>query len=387
MRVLILTRKDILEYRGGDTVQIEKVMKSLKEGFPVDVDLRSSISADEIKAYDLIHFFGIYLVDEIFDYIDLCSRSKIPYAVSPVFWSSKEFNRVGQTGWKRLTFLFLGEELVHKLMGVRDGFQFAKLFQPSLWSKRKAVLENAKIILPNAEVEMKEIASEFGLLVNTPYLVVPNAVDKMFLEHEVGEKERKQIRIDLFGSDREFAICVANFNPRKNQLRLIKAAKKLNIPLLLIGNGPVSEINKLKAASKDDPNVKICKFVEQNELIKYYQAAKVHILPSWYDTPGLSSLEAAASGCNIVASNRGSTYEYFEGYASYCEPGSVDSIAEALRKEFSADRGKPGLKVKIRENYLWEDAAQMTYKGYETLLSDTGGGGAATLPHERPSNV
>ncbi|MBK7308934.1 MAG: glycosyltransferase [Chitinophagaceae bacterium] len=43
----------------------------------------------------------------------------------------------------------------------------------------------------------------------------------------------------------------------------------------------------------------------QTALANYYARARVHVLPSWFETCGLSSLEAAAMGCNIVITARG----------------------------------------------------------------------------------
>jgi glycosyltransferase involved in cell wall biosynthesis len=96
--------------------------------------------------------------------------------------------------------------------------------------------------------------------------------------------------------------------------------------------------------------------------------AKVHALVSWMETPGLSSLEAAAMDCNIVVTRKGDTYDYFEDFAFYCEPDSVISIKNAIDNAFKAPLNK-ALKKKVIENYIWEKTAEETYKGYRTLLN------------------
>ncbi len=58
-------------------------------------------------------------------------------------------------------------------------------------------------------------------------------------------------------------------------------------------------------------------------------------MPSWFETTGLSSLEAAAMGCNIVITRKGDAYEYFGDYAYYCDPESPDSIFKAIEKAAS----------------------------------------------------
>jgi glycosyltransferase involved in cell wall biosynthesis len=88
------------------------------------------------------------------------------------------------------------------------------------------------------------------------------------------------------------------------------------------------------------------------------------------ETPGLSSLEAAAMGCNIVVTRKGDTYDYFENYAFYCEPDDVNSIKQAIDKAFTSEVN-PKLKQKILDNYTWEKTAEETYKAYQKILNIT----------------
>src|SRR6476659_304125 len=69
-------------------------------------------------------------------------------------------------------------------------------------------------------------------------------------------------------------------------------------------------------------NIHFVRQVSQAELVEYYSKAKVHVLPSWFETAGLSSLEAAAMGCNVVITRKGDAHEYFGDEAEYCDPAS-----------------------------------------------------------------
>jgi glycosyltransferase involved in cell wall biosynthesis len=86
------------------------------------------------------------------------------------------------------------------------------------------------------------------------------------------------------------------------------------------------------------------------------------------ETPGLSSLEAAVMGCNIVATKKGDTYDYFEDYAFYCEPDNVESIKTAIDQAYHAPFN-PQLKNKILSSYTWEKTAEETLKAYEKTLT------------------
>ncbi|MCB0803779.1 MAG: glycosyltransferase, partial [Flavobacteriales bacterium] len=87
----------------------------------------------------------------------------------------------------------------------------------------------------------------------------------------------------------------------------------------------------------------------------------------WFETTGLSTIEAAARACNIVITRKGDTEEYFKDFAFYCEPGSPDSIREAIVKALQAETN-PELKDFVSQNYTWEEAAKKTLMAYNKVL-------------------
>jgi glycosyltransferase involved in cell wall biosynthesis len=107
----------------------------------------------------------------------------------------------------------------------------------------------------------------------------------------------------------------------------------------------------------------------QADLIKFYKKAKVHILPSWFETTGLSSLEAAVSGCNVIITDRGDAKEYLGKYAFYCDPGLPHSIFEAVNAASKAPVD-PCLAETIKRNYTWKNAAEETYQVYKEVLKN-----------------
>ena len=100
----------------------------------------------------------------------------------------------------------------------------------------------------------------------------------------------------------------------------------------------------------------------------YYRKAKVHVLASWHETCGLSSLEAAAMGCNIVITEKGFTREYFGDDAFYCNPAHPESIFNAVEKAAQSDC-QEHLQQKILQHYTWQKAAASTLTAYQQSLS------------------
>ena len=97
-----------------------------------------------------------------------------------------------------------------------------------------------------------------------------------------------------------------------------------------------------------------------------FHFAKVGVSASWFETSGLTSLEALFSGANVVASGQRAR-EILGDLASYCDPGSIDSIAEAIKKQYNAPRIQ--IPQEMKEEYTWENAAKKTKKVYEQVLT------------------
>jgi len=102
-------------------------------------------------------------------------------------------------------------------------------------------------------------------------------------------------------------------------------------------------------------------------LASAYSAARVFVLPSWAETPGLATLEAGLAGCNIVITNRGSTTEYFKNFATYCNPSSVKSIRNAIIEAYNREKNEE-LRNHILQNYTWDIVAKKTLEAYELIV-------------------
>ena len=83
----------------------------------------------------------------------------------------------------------------------------------------------------------------------------------------------------------------------------------------------------------------------------------------------MSSLEAAAMGCNLVVGSGGDTKEYFSSKASFCRAKDTQSIIKALEQELN----KPNdtlFRDYVLENYNWKRAAEETLTAYKKVLNN-----------------
>lgn len=125
---------------------------------------------------------------------------------------------------------------------------------------------------------------------------------------------------------------------------------------------------ELKKEAQSRGNVEFISHIPQEEVFKHMLRAKVNVLTSWIETPGLVSLEAGYARCNIVVSDKGTVRDYFSDFACYCEPGDVvdikNKVIEAMAKPFDER-----FREHIREKYTWEMAAKKTLEAYVSVLS------------------
>ncbi|HHY47983.1 MAG TPA: glycosyltransferase family 4 protein [Firmicutes bacterium] len=334
MRVLVQSRPDLLRLPAGDTVQVIETIRALG-ALGIEVEHCTELSP-YLDAFDLVHFFNISRVQETYLQCKNAVDQGKPIALTPIYWNIEEYVLNGET------------------------VQREKLLQ--WWRKdhalRSEVLRWADIILPNGWAEMNILSRDFAI--RPSYHIVPNGVDPAFKDAGPGQFEAE------YGL-RDMVLCVGRISPRKNQLSLIKALNGTGLKLVLIG--PINDpfyLEACRAIASGD--VVFLPQMPQAKLASAYAAAKVHALPSWYDTPGLSSLEAAAAGCNVVSTNRGTAVEYFGNYAWYCDPGDIKSIREAVLAAYASPK-ELLLQELVLQEFTWERAARETLKAYEKILS------------------
>jgi tetratricopeptide (TPR) repeat protein len=90
------------------------------------------------------------------------------------------------------------------------------------------------------------------------------------------------------------------------------------------------------------------------------------VLPSWYELPGLVSLEAAAHGKNVVVTRTGTSADYLGDKAFYCTPSDDDSIYSAVMAAYYAP--VPQGLADLARSYTWDETARATLAAYQDVL-------------------
>jgi glycosyltransferase involved in cell wall biosynthesis len=165
-------------------------------------------------------------------------------------------------------------------------------------------------------------------------------------------------------------LCVARIEGIKNQYNLIRALNNTPYRLLLIGDAAPNQTGYYMQCKKiAAENISFIDYLPQEQLAGYYAAAKVHVLPGWFEVCGLSSLEAAALGCRIVITDNGYARSYFKDDAFYCDPEQPGTILEAI-KEAMAAKNNGELQERIIQNYTWQKTAEKTQSVYKKYIEE-----------------
>lgn len=360
MKVLFISRATLYSVRGGDTTQIENTAIELcKTGITVSIALCNNLNIN-YSSYDLIHFFNIIRPADIIHHID---KSRLPFVVSPIYVEYKEQARYNNRNIKNRLLSLLSKEGQEYVKGiaraVKNKEKIISRKYLLIGHKRsvKYILKRCSYLLPNSESEYKRLKNDFRCA--GVYTVVPNGVDTEIFRIKLGELEKKK---------ENSVLCMARFEPQKNQLNIVKALSGTHYQVKLVGNtAPNHQSYYDKCKNEAGQNIEFIGFSGKEEVVALYKQHKVHILPSWFETTGLSSLEAAACGCNIVISDKGDTVEYFGDHAFYCDPGNIESIRKAVDRAMAAAVNTEFMK-EINEKYNWEVTARETLKVYQKVL-------------------
>jgi glycosyltransferase involved in cell wall biosynthesis len=359
--VLFISRASLFRDRGGDTIQILETARHL-ERLGVTVDIKLCDEKIDYSTYALIHFFNIIRPADILIHI---KKSAKPFVVSTIYvdYSETEKNqRKGAAGF--LVRLLPKDAIEYFKVIARFLLNGEKIISPVyiyLGQKRsiRRIIRQAKMLLPNSQNEYNRLSKDYHL--RAPYTVIPNAINSEIFR----ENSERLPRNDTL------VLCVGRIEYRKNQLNLIRALNNTKYQLLIIGSASPNQHQYVEKCRKNAAsNISFIDSLPQEKLLRYYREAKVHALPSWFETTGLSSLEAAAMGCNVVITDKGDTKEYFENYAFYCDPNSPASIFVAI--EMAASSGfNELLRETIYSKYTWLNTAERTFEVYRNIIDGT----------------
>jgi glycosyltransferase involved in cell wall biosynthesis len=375
MKVLMLGRLDLMTIGGGDKVQIVNTAAELRN-LGIEVDIRDDTYNVDVSSYDVVHIFQLDWGSDAYFHTKNVKAQGKPIVLSPIHHLLSEVERFDKE------YVFDYRRLAKYLCRDQFGKDVLKNFYRSLFNPRKLkptfesairglknmhreALELADIVLVQTEMEARDLEEVYGIDLEWKRAV--NGVGKQFIVNEAVPNK--------LGFE-NYLISVGRIEARKNQLSIIQAVKKLraetgeDIKLVLIGKKIFMThmeytIRTFWEIRKNKDWITYIEQVPYEEMQGYYQHAKVGISASWFESTGLTLLEALFCGANVVAASE-PTKEYLGGYATYCDPGNIGDIKNSIKMEYYAAR--PTVDLALKAKYTWENAARETLAVYNKLL-------------------
>lgn len=348
-------RPDYLTNRGGDTFQLLKTKEYIEQFGDIDVNIITSPEQMD-EGIDILHIFNLQNNKFAFSMIKVAkNKENCPKIVlSPIIWNFGDARYVN-----KMMRLFHNISLVRKMKFLASLFDYYDIIRNK--NINQQILNNTDVILPNSDEEgnilkrkYKNKAKEFD---------IPNCIDIHISNSQFEEYIPKNC-----------VLQVGRIEPTKNQLSLLQAMMShQDIPLVFVGKQNKRKqyyINQLKRLAKKRGNTYFVEEVPQEQLGSFYKSAKVHVLPSFRESPGLVSLEALYYHCNIVVSDSRYcpiNYYKFDKYGYICNPYSVKSIEDAVLKAY--EEKQIILPDGYFDFYNYKNAAKMTKEAYLSVLN------------------
>jgi glycosyltransferase involved in cell wall biosynthesis len=378
MRVLLQTRSSVsvAKSRGGDVTQAYETARGLG-ALGIDARVSAELQPD-LTDVDLVHVFNLVRPQDAMVQARHAWRHHRPVALSTVYCDMWEFDRSARKGIGGIIARRAGRNSIELAKAGGRAVRSKELhggLAPLLWpgyqALQRELLARCDVLLPNSQSEMRRIERDLGVEVASQRCVtVPNGIDPAYynVESLLGQSPPEH----LAGYE-GCVLSVGRIEGRKNQLSLIRALQGTSHRLVLAGSPAANQRAYVDAVSAEvarSANVEWLGPVSEEEKRWLYRLARVHVLPSWMETTGLVSLEAAALGCALVVTPNGDTRDYFDKHAQFCDPDDLGSIRGAVD---AAHRAGPdtALQERIFAYYTWAAAASTTARGYELALDST----------------
>jgi len=176
----------------------------------------------------------------------------------------------------------------------------------------------------------------------------------------------------------DYAVFVGRLSAEKGLLTLVAAWEKLKnrIPLIVVGDGPLRADLEREVVQRGLCNVKFKGHLAEEKALEAMKGAKFLVFPSeWYETFGMTIIEAFACGVPVICSRLGAMQELVaDGHTGlFFDPGNVVDLAakldwawthtRELEKMGSAARAEYEARYTAEENY------RMLIRAYEVALA------------------
>ena len=198
--------------------------------------------------------------------------------------------------------------IFHTMQEIKqEAFPF-NVDDPQRETQEKIVSQESDALVVWSKHEKNFIVSNYKVEPKKIYIIPPGVDLELFKPIDQNEA-REEINIQ---NDLKVILFVGRLERLKGLDTLLEALSMIDqekINLLVVGGlYNISEVSRLKKICSDFNLLEKVHFIgsiNRTDLKYYYNSSDICVLPSYYESFGLSALEAAACGVPVVASKKG----------------------------------------------------------------------------------
>lgn len=355
LRVLFQNRSNMAQCPGGDTRVMDQ-LKAALENKGICVDVSAKFNYDPTR-YDIVHAFNSTLSLYSDAFARKAIHNNIPFVITALQEDSPRYLK------KSIMSLSIFKKYIE--LGQPSDFldnqlELLRNTSPGEINTSPVALCNAAAVLVSGREEADCIKRYY------PSARTMNGPFGFSMPSVTADPELFCNTYDI----KDFVLCTGRLETRKNQLMLLRALEHDDISIVFIGGGVSYQpeyVNLCKKYKRKGRTIFLDR-LDEKMLASAYSAAKIHCLPSWYELPGLVTIEALAYGCPVIQSSWGTIQDYCGDHMISCEPDDYNSIRNAVICGMSKERDEKG-KEYIRQ-FTWEKAAKKVAQAYEYALQN-----------------
>ncbi len=360
LKILVQSRRNLFHAKGGDTIALMRSCEALQAlGVQVNIDPEGK---ENPREYDLLHLYNFATPEELEPRARRAKELEVPFVVTTLHEDLDAF-------FPKMR--LYGDTLTKHLHGEYSHIPFEDLQQAvlkALGAYPNTIIRDNSFVARHAELLLSSGNQETALLERD------FSIAKRIEAVKFGADSLPDIEKDLFYNKyqiSDYVLCVGRIEWRKNQAMLLKALEDSELPVVLVAGNMTYQPEYQEAVSKFQRKGKtlIVSNLTREELTSAYKGALVHVLPSWYELPGLVSLEAAKCGTPVVGTTMGTLSDYMGRDATYCNPESLQSIRSAIELTINKPIDRKRL-IEKASRYTWENTAKSLIEVYNFALNN-----------------
>lgn len=210
-----------------------------------------------------------------------------------------------------------------------------------------------------------------------PFVAISHAYRRLNMPHELNYAGTIYNGIDtqLYAGERaanpSYLLFLGRISPDKGTVEAIHVARRLGLPLVIAGKVDIVDRDYFETLVKPllkEPGIEFIGEADQDKKAELYLSCRALVYPVGFDEPfGLVMAEALASGCPVMAFDRGSIREVLSDGETAVIGDTVDDLVKRFGEidSISSD----ACRKRARDHFSKEHMAEMYEQCYKRVIT------------------